>query len=148
MTFGGPEPLVAKDVKHINTNGGTIGINLNFIKCEQINKSNALISEPIDQFLHCTINNATLLGALFIPGPAMDSTLRKKLNDLKRASERLQLISAHDVFVLLRASCSASKLMHVMRSSPCTDHTLLSDIDNSLRLTLSNITSIKITDEK
>ena len=38
ITIGGSEPLVATDVKHINANGGTIGLNLNFIKCEQINK--------------------------------------------------------------------------------------------------------------
>ena len=38
--------------------------------------------------------------------------------------------------------------MHVMRSSPCTGHTLLSDIDNSLRHTLSNITNVNITDEQ
>ena len=47
ITIGGPEPLVASDVKHINTNSGTIGLNLNLIKCEQINKSSALTSEPI-----------------------------------------------------------------------------------------------------
>ena len=35
-----------------------------------------------------------------------------------------------------------------MRSSPCTGHTLLSDIDNSVRLTLSNITNVNITDEQ
>ena len=35
-----------------------------------------------------------------------------------------------------------------MRSSPCAGHTLLSDIDNSLRLTLSNITNVNITGEQ
>ena len=148
ITIGGPEPLVANDVKHINTIGATIGLNLNFIKCEQINKLNALTSEPIGQFSHCTISNATLLGAPFVPGSAMDSALEKKLDELKRASDRLQLISARDALVLLRASCSAPKLMHFMRSSPCAGHTLLSDIDNSLRMTLSIITNVNITDEQ
>ena len=147
-TIGGPEPLVANNVKHINTIGATIGLNLNFIKCEQINKLNALTSEPIDQFSHCTISNVTLLGAPFVPGSAMDSALEKKLDELKRASDRLQLISAHDALVLLRASYSAPKLMHVIRSSPCAGHTLLSDIDNSLRMTLSIITNVNITDEQ
>ena len=134
----------------MNTNyGGTIGLNLNFIKCEQINISNALTSEPNGQFPHCSINNnATLLGAPFVQGPARKSALRKKLNDLKGASEFSQLISAHDALVLLRASCSAPKLMHVMRSSPCAGHTLLPDIDNSLRLTLSSITNVNITDKQ
>ena len=139
--------LVASDVKHINTIGATIGLNLNFIKCEQINKSNAFTSEPIGQFSHCAISYATLLGAPFVPGPAMDSALGKTLDELKRASDRLQHISAHDALVLLSALCSAPKFMHVMRSSPCAGHTLLSDIDNSLRMTLSVITKVNITDE-
>ena len=96
--------MVASDVKHININGGTIGLNLNFIKCKQINKSSALTSESIGQFPYCTINNAVLLGAPFVSGPIMDSALGKKLDDLKRASERLQLISAYDTLIFLRAS--------------------------------------------
>ena len=78
ITTGGPEPLVISDVKHINTNGGTFGLNLTFIKCEPINKSSALTFEPIGQFPHYTINNATLLGTPFVPGPAMDSALGKE----------------------------------------------------------------------
>ena len=71
----------------------------------------------------------------------MDLTLEKKLDDLKPHL-------AYDALVLLRASCNAPTLMYVMRSSPCAGHILLSDVDNSLRLTLSNITNIKITDEQ
>ena len=78
----------------------------------------------------------------------MDSALRKKLDDLKRVFERLQLISAHNMLVFLRALCSAPKLMHIMRSSPYADHSLLSNIDSSLRLTLSNITNVNVTDEQ
>ena len=35
-----------------------------------------------------------------------------------------------------------------MHSSPCAGHTLLSDIDNNLSLTLSNITKVNITDKQ
>ena len=98
------------------------------------------------QFPYRTINNVTLRSAPFVPGPAMDSALGKKLDDLKKASESLQLISAYDVLVLLCASCSAPKLVFVIRSSPYAGNTLLSDIDCSLRLTLSNITNVNITD--
>ena len=83
ITIGGPDLLVANDIKHINANGDIIGLDLNFIKCEQIIKSSALISEPTGQFPHCAINNATLLGAPFVPGHAMNSALGKKLDDLK-----------------------------------------------------------------
>ena len=63
----------------------------------------------------------------------MDSALGKKLDDRKRASDRLQLISAHDALVLLGASCSTLKLMHIMHLSPYAGDLLLSDIYDSLR---------------
>ena len=65
ITMGSPEALVISDVKQINTNGGTIGLNLNFIKCEQINKSSALTYEPISQFPHITINNCRALHLMY-----------------------------------------------------------------------------------
>ena len=136
ISFGDLETLVASDVAYINTNGGIIGLNLNFIKCEQINQSNALTFEPIGQLPRCTINNATLIGALFVPGPVMDSALGKKLDDLKEhlnVCSSFQLTMRSYTFVLRAAH--QIKLTHVMRSSSCAGHTLLSDIDNSLRFT-------------
>ena len=59
ITFGSQEPLITSDIKHSNTNDGTIGLDLNFIKCEQIKKLSAIISEPIGLFLHYAINNTT-----------------------------------------------------------------------------------------
>ena len=38
--------------------------------------------------------------------------------------------------------------MYVMRASTCADHTLLSDIDNSLRLIICNFTNVNTTDEQ
>ena len=55
----------------------------------------------------------------------MESALGKKLDKLKRTSELLQLISALDALVLLRASCSVPRLMHVMHSSPRAGHTII-----------------------
>ena len=124
---------------------------MNFIKCEQLNKPSALTSEPIGQFLHCTINNATLLGEPFIYQVLQwtQPLGRIKLRDLKRAFVRLHLISAHDALVLLRASYSASRFIYTSHEFiKCAGHTLLSDIDNSLRLTLSNIINVNIRNEQ
>ena len=105
--------------------------------------------EAQNHWLPETSNKSILMVVLsFVPGPAMDSALGKKLHDLKGASKRLLLISVDDALVLLRASCSALKLLHVIRLSPCAGHILLSDTDNSLRFTLSNITNVHITDEQ
>ena len=98
--------LPCSDVKHINNNVSTIGLNLNFIKCKQTNKLSSLTSEPIGQFFHCTINNATLHGTpfdSFVPCPAIDSARKKKLDDLKRAPERFQLMMRLYAFVLRAA---------------------------------------------
>ena len=75
----------------------------------------------------------------------MDSILNKKLTELKRTLSHLQLISSHDVLVLLKAFCSASKVMHRLCSSPCTEHDILIIIDNKLQSCLINITSVSIT---
>ena len=58
----------------------------------------------------------------------MDTALANRCADLSRATERLKLLSAHDsdyFLVLLRSSLSAPKLIHTLRCSPCTDHSVL-----------------------
>ena len=144
-TIGGPEPLIASGVKHTITKGGAFGFDLNFIKSEHISISITLTTDLIGEFSHYTTNNATLLSAPLVSGPTMNSALEKKQDDLKRASECLWLTSVHEAHVLLRASCSASKFMHIMYSSPCAGDTLLSDINNSLHPTPCTITNIDIT---
>ena len=75
----------------------------------------------------------------------MDSAFGKKLDDLKRA---FCTFAAHFSSRYARTpSCSALKL-HVTLSLLCAGHTLLSDIDNSLHLTLNNITNVNIRDEQ
>ena len=148
VTIGGPASTVADDVNIIINSGISKGLHLNIAKCELISNSEPTSITPIDQFLNVSIDNATLLGAPLSTGHAMDSALDKKLLELQRASERLQLISSHDALVLLKASCGASKLMHVIRSSPCQGHRSLSAIDTTLRTALSNIVNINIADNQ
>jgi hypothetical protein len=149
ITIGGPAPLVDNDVSLIRTKGKALGLHLNVDKCEQISKQpTPSTAEAIAQFAHFMPDNSTLLGAPLTQGAAMDTALAKKAEQLLRASERLKLISAHDALVLLRASCSSPKLMHLMRSSPCAGHASLTVIDNCLHSTLSAITNVNITDDQ
>ena len=104
-------------------------------------------SSPINQIMHFTASDASLLSSPLVIGTAMDAILNKKLTELKRASCRLQLISSHDTLVLLKASCSAPKLMHQLCSSPCTDHVILPIIDDTLRSCLVNNTNVSINGE-
>ena len=66
-------------------------------------------------------------------GPAMDSALETRCAELSRVAGRLRIISSHDALILLIASFSAPKLLHTLRSSPCTGHPTLEKFDNLLR---------------
>ena len=149
ITLGGPRDVVANDVNTVAVEGSNIGLFLNTDKSELITKTATPVNlPPINQFVHFTVNDASLLGSPLVIGTAMDAILNKKLTELNRASSRLQLVSSHDALVLLKASCSAPKLMHQLRSSPCADHVILPIIDDTLRSCLVNITNVSINDEQ
>jgi hypothetical protein len=76
----------------------------------------------------------------------MNNILQSRCDDLKRATERLSSISAHDALTILKASLGVPKMLLIMRSSPCTDQPLLWTYDNLLREALSSITNNTISD--
>ena len=76
----------------------------------------------------------------------MNNILQSRCDDLKRATERLSTISAHDALTVLKASLGVPKMLFIMRSSPCTDHPLLRTYDDLLREALSSITNNTISD--
>ena len=116
LTQGGDEKQVASDVEAVEARGQAIGLRLNRKKCEFISAT-GLSSEPIfGDFVHLDLQNASLLGAPLTVGHAMDSMLASRCEDLNRAISRLELIAAHDAIILLRASFSAPKLLHTLRS--------------------------------
>ena len=65
-----------------------------------------------------------------------------------RAISRLELITAHDAIVLLRASYSAPSLQHTLRASPHCGHISLSDFDNSLWTALSKTCNITLSENQ
>jgi hypothetical protein len=146
VTLGGASATVAQDVNTIINDGRAKGLLLNIAKCELISHSGLPSTSPLDQFTHVTPDNATLLGAPLTIGSAMDMILHKKLTELQRASDRLKRISSHDALVLLKASCGAPKLTHILRSSPCHGHSTLQEIDKVLHLCLANIANVDISD--
>jgi len=97
-------------------------------------------------FIEVPVDHASVLGSPLSVGHAMEKTLDNKLIELKRGAERLSLISSHDALVLLKASGSASKLNYILRSSPCAEHTKLSEFDTTMRDTLSVICNVDLSD--
>jgi len=76
----------------------------------------------------------------------MDDTLNRKCEDLKRAVDRLNLISAHDALLILKSSISAPKLMYTLRTSPCANQPTLDAFDVLLRKGLAASTNTAISD--
>ena len=153
ITIGCHKSTVANDVSHIKINGGTTyGVHLNDSKCELIRNMSSpptsALEPPMELFSQICINDCNLLGSPIMPSQAMDISLAKKVNEMEKASERLQLITAHDALVLVRASCSAPKLMHMLRSSPCAGHSALVEYDNILRSCLIKISNVNIDDHQ
>ena len=148
VTLGRPCDIVANDVNSFIAEGTNIGLLLNTNKSELTIKTATSVNlSPIDQFVHFTVNDASLLGSPLVIGTASDAILNKNLTELKRACGRLQLISSHDSLVL-KASCSAPKLMHQLCFSSCTDHFILPIIEGTLRFCLIYITNFSISGEQ
>jgi hypothetical protein len=146
LTLGGPESQVARDVETVKRRGEEIGLRLNEKKCEFIS-STAQSADPVFQhFIHLTIDNAELLGAPVTTGAAMNRALSSRCDDLSRAASRLCLVAAHDALILLRASFSAPKILHTLRSSPCTGHPALERFDELLRNSVCTICNADLTD--
>jgi len=144
VTIGGPEDRVASDVDTVRRRGEEIGLQLNCKKCEVIHQTAS--TEPVFQhFIHLDVSNACLLGAPLTTGPAMDSALETRCAELSRVSGRLRAVSSHDALILLRASFSAPKLLHTLRSSPCAGHPTLQKFDDTLRECICSIANADLT---
>ena len=74
----------------------------------------------------------------------MNDCLDKQCSDLERAISRLDLITSHDAFVLLRASFIAPALQHTLRASPCNGHEALTQFDNLQRIALCKICNVSL----
>ena len=92
-------------------------------------------------FTFVSVADATLLGAPLFPGKVLDDTWLARCEDLKRAVNRLSLLSAQDALLLLRVSFSAPGVRHLLRCSPSVDNPALDLFDGHLRSALSRITN-------
>ena len=146
ITLGGHANAVNKDVSTIMSCGSDVGLHLNLSKCEIISPSSIPSELLLSSFTHIQPCESTLLGAPLLEGLAMDETLLKSCSDLAHAASRLSLISSHDALVLLKSCFSSSKILHILRSSPCSGHPTLSRFDTILRQCVSHITNISLSD--
>ena len=142
ITVGGERESVAGDIERVRSEGEVVGLRLNVKKCKLITPTGVAPSQPIfKDFIHLTPTQANLLGAPLLEGPAMDGALTTRCDDLRRATDRLCKISAHDALIILRSSFSAPKLLHTLRSSPCWSNPALATFDSLVKSALCKITN-------
>ena len=92
-------------------------------------------------------SKAVLLGAPIGGEDSIDEVLTVKLSELRRLSERLKDLNAHDALFLLRNCFSIPKLTYTLRSAPCYTRQILAEYDDVMRSTLQAILNIQLTDD-
>ena len=102
----------------------------------------------MSSFTFVSVVDATLLGALLFPGKVLDDTWLARCEDLKRAVDRLSLLSAQDTLLLPRVSFSAPRVQRLLRCSPSVDNPAFDLFDGHLRSALSRITNTSLSDKK
>jgi len=139
--------VVASDVAEIMRIGAKMGLSLNISKCELTAHSNLQLNDSLLQSLsRVDIADTTLLGAPLFQGPVLDSTWNQRCDDLSRAVERLSSIASQDAQILLRASFSAPKVLHLLRCSPSLSHPSLERFDTLLKQAIQHITNSVLSD--
>ena len=72
--------------------------------------------------------------------------LEKRCLELERMILRIELLASQDALLILRTAFGSSRLMNVLRSSPCAEHYLLVEFDDLLRSGVSKVTNCAIDD--
>jgi len=75
----------------------------------------------------------TLLGSPVLKDTAQDAAISHKIDELRKAVDRLSPLQSHDALVLLNNSLTMPKLLYTLRSSDCNDSPLLAQFDGTLR---------------
>ena len=146
LTLGGPAETVAADVDYLRRQEDSTGLIINTTKCEIISRGPTPVEEPFEGFIPLKPEEAELLGAPLLNGPKMDELLANRCTELSTAIGRLSLLSAHDALILFKTAFSAPKMMHIMRSSPCTNHPSLEAYDSLQRRGVGAIANLDLSD--
>ena len=76
----------------------------------------------------------------------MSRILEERCIELERTIGRLKLLASQDALLILRSAFGSSKMLNVLRSSPCVDHPSLVRFDSLLRSGLTSITNCALDD--
>jgi hypothetical protein len=148
-TLGGNVADLLADFQTVRRSGEELGLVLNVSKCELITDDSDVVAkfrEVAPDIKHVSPSIATLLGAPIGTNQGTDLVLSQKLNELKRLTDRLKVLCAHDAFYLLKNCFALPKLQYVLRSAPCYSCPILAEYDDVIRRTLQSILNISMSD--
>ena len=149
-TLGGDAENLVTDFLTIINTGKELGLIVNPQKCEIITDDMVIVEKfksLTPEIIHTSPSVATLLGAPIGSNQGTAVALFEKLKELKRLSENLQLLNAHDALFLLKNCFSIPKLTCTLRCTPCYDQELLSEYDDVIRSALQSILNISLSEE-
>jgi len=147
LTLGGPQSVVAADVRCVTEVGQATGLVLNVNKCELISHPSTVVSDPaLQSFQRVSVSDTVLLGAPVLQGQSLDKHWSNRCNDLSRAVDRLTKVASRDALILLQASFSTPRVQHLLQCSPSADHAALATFDDTLRSAVCTFTNFELTD--
>src|SRR6218665_2498411 len=110
------------------------------------------LSCPCDQiqFFQFVLTHRIGIGYSFgCPSFFLESiALEARSRELLHALDRLGNIARHEALVLLRYSLGSSKLLHILRCSPCAGHPGLQRFDSALRDGLGKVLNLSLSDDQ
>ena len=149
-TMGDDVDTLMTDFQMLIDEGRKLGLVVNVAKCEIITDDDEVLRKfrtIAPDIKHVKTATAMLLGAPIGGEQSVDAALLVKLEELRRLSNRVSLLHAHDAFFLLKNCFCIPKLMYTLRSAPCHSHQLLIEYGDVIRSTLQQILNVELSDE-
>ena len=100
----------------------------------------------MSKFKRVAVNDVTLLGSPLSCGAALTQCLESRLSSIRLLRSRLLSLHSHDALLILKNSLSIPSLQHILRTSWCGDHPLLTAFDDQLRSCLSALANVNLED--
>ena len=152
-TLGGDVDCLVNDYLTIVREGKELGLVVNPQKCEIITNDLDIVQKfhsLAPEMVHTSPSVATLLGAPTGSDQGIADVLRIKLEDLKRLSENLKQLNAHDALFLLKncfSTASTPKLLYMLRCAACYKGAVLSEYDGVIRDSFKIVLNVDLTDD-
>ena len=150
VVLGGQLQSVKEDLKKIVDAKNSLGLTVNFSKCELMLIDSQTNIDPAQEFpgiKEIQPEDLTLLGAPVLPC-ANAKVLGAKLDSLKTLTDRLKQLHEHDALYLLKNCMAIPKLLYFLRTAPCfLNPDLLAEYDETIKIGLENILNVKMTDK-